>query len=268
MSRLSSCFRAARAAGRGAMIPYVTAGFPTMAATLEIAAALADSGADILELGVPFSDPVADGPVIQRASEVALAAGATLERCLELADAIRRRAPQLGIVLFSYYNPLLQFGLGRLGTRLGEAGVDAILVTDLVPEESDPLVEALRPRGIDTVFLIAPTSSDDRLAKVAAATTGFVYAVSRTGVTGARETMAESARTLVDRMRAYTDLPIAVGFGISTAEHVADVWRFAEGAVIGSRLVAEIAGAGADADVANVAARCIASLMPATMAEY
>jgi tryptophan synthase alpha chain len=262
MSRITDRFRAAKATGRGALVPYVTAGFPSMDATVEIACALADAGADVLELGVPFSDPVADGPVIQRASEAALAAGATLERCLDAAGRIRARRPELAVVLFSYYNPLLQLGLGRLGGRLAEAGVDGVLVTDVVPEEGGPLVDAVRPRGVDTIFLAAPTSSDERLRRVAAATSGFVYAVSRTGVTGAGESMADSARRLVERVRTYTDLPVAVGFGVSSAEHVAEVWSFADAAVVGSRLVAEIAAAREAPDVAERAGALLASLVP------
>jgi tryptophan synthase alpha chain len=262
MSRIASRFHRARAERRGALIPYITAGYPSMEATVEIAVALGGAGADVLELGVPFSDPVADGPVIQRASEAALAAGATLERCLATAAEIRRRDPELAVVLFSYYNPLLQYGLGRLARRLEEAGVDGLLVTDVVPEEGGPLVDAMRPRGVDTVFLAAPTSSDKRLRRVAKAARGFVYAVSRTGVTGARETLSDTARALAERVRRHTDLPVAVGFGISTAEQVADVWRFADGAVVGSHLVAEIASAADAPDVAERAARCLASLVP------
>lgn len=262
MSRIPERFGAARARGRGALVPYVTAGFPSMEATVEIATALAGAGADVLELGVPFSDPVADGPVIQRASEAALAAGATLDKTLTAAAEIRRRNPDLAVVLFSYYNPLLRLGLDRLGGRLADAGVDGVLVTDVVPEEGGPLVDALRPRGVDTVFLVAPTSPEARIALVTEKTSGFVYAVSRTGVTGAREALAGSARELVGRVRAHTDLPVAVGFGVSTAEHVAEVWSFADGAVVGSHLVAEIAAAAAAPDVAERAAACLAALVP------
>ncbi len=263
MSRIGDRFRGARAAGRGVLVPYITAGFPSMEASVDFACALAGAGADVLELGVPFSDPVADGPVIQRSSEAALAAGATLERCLGAAEAIRTRCPDLAIVLFSYYNPLLQHGLDRLGGRLADAGIDGVIVTDVVPEEGGPLVDAMRPRKVDTVFLAAPTSSDERLGRVAARSTGFVYVVSRTGVTGARASLADSARALVARVRVQTDLPIAVGFGVSSPEHVADVWSFADGAVVGSRLVAEIAAAADAPDVAERAASFLASLVPA-----
>jgi tryptophan synthase alpha chain len=261
MSRIAEQFARARDAGRGAFIAYLTAGYPSTDATVEIASALADAGVDILELGVPFSDPVADGPVIQRASEAALAAGTSLEDCLGAAAEISRRA-ELPVVLFSYYNPLLQYGLDRLAGRLAQAGVDGLLVTDVVPEEAGPLLAAMRPRGVDTVFLAAPTSSDERLARVAAASAGFVYAVSRTGVTGARESLSDRAAPLVERMRRHTSLPIAVGFGVSSAEHVAEVWRVADGAVVGSRLVAEIAADPGAPDLAARVAACAASLIP------
>lgn len=261
MSRITERFTAARAEGRGALIPYVTAGFPSMERTVEIAVALADAGADVLELGVPFSDPVADGPVIQRASEAALAAGATLDGCLDAAEEIARRV-DMPVLLFSYYNPLLQYGLDRLASRLADARVGGVLVTDVVPDEAAPLRDAMRPRGVDTIFLAAPTSSDARLAKVAAAASGFVYAVSRTGVTGTREEMTSSARALVERLRRHTDLPIAVGFGVSAAEHVADVWSYADGAIVGSRLVAEIAAHADAPDVASRVAACLRALVP------
>jgi tryptophan synthase alpha chain len=261
MSRLTDRFRIARAEGRGALIPYVTAGYPSMEATVEIAVALHDAGADILELGVPFSDPVADGPVIQRASEEALAAGATLEKCLDVAAEIGRRV-ELPVVLFSYYNPLLQYGLDRLATRLAEAGVDGLLVTDVVPEEAGPVLAAMRPRGIDTIFLAAPTSSDERIGRIASVASGFVYAVSRTGVTGTREALSASVRGLVERIRRHTDLPVAVGFGVSTAEHVADIWEYADGVAVGSKLVAEIGSALDAPDLPARAAACLRALVP------
>lgn len=261
MSRLTDQFARTRAAGRGAFVAYVTGGFPSLDATVEIAVALAAAGVDILELGVPFSDPVADGPVIQRASEAALAAGATLEGCLDAAAEIARRA-ELPTVLFSYYNPLLQYGLDRLASRLVDARVDGLLVTDVVPEEADPVLAAMRPAGIDTVFLAAPTSSDERLARIAEASTGFVYAVSRTGVTGAREALSDRVAPLVERVRRFTRLPVAVGFGVSSAEQVAELWRVADGAVVGSRLVSEIAASVDAPDLADRVAACAASLIP------
>jgi tryptophan synthase alpha chain len=261
MSRISECFVRARAEGRGAFVAYLTAGYPSLAATVEIALALEAAGVDVLELGVPFSDPVADGPVIQRASEAALAAGATLEGCLGAAAAIAGRT-RMPIVLFSYFNPLFQYGLDRLAGRLADTGVGGLLVTDVIPEEAAPLLDAMRPRDVDTVFLVAPTSSDARIARIAAVTRGFVYAVSRTGVTGARETVSDRAGPLVGRIRNHTDLPVAVGFGISSAEQVAEIWRIADGAVVGSRLVSEIARDPEAPDLAERVGACAASLIP------
>jgi tryptophan synthase alpha chain len=261
MSRISERFAQAKSEGRGAFVAYLTAGYPSLAATVEIAIALEAAGVDVLELGVPFSDPVADGPVIQRASEAALAAGATLEGCLEAAAQIAGRA-RMPIVLFSYFNPLLQYGLDRLAGRLSDAGVGGLLVTDVTPEEAAPLLEAMRPRDVDTVFLVAPTSSDERIARIAAVTRGFVYAVSRTGVTGAREALSDRVGPLVERIRTRTDLPVAVGFGISSSEQVAEVWRVADGAVVGSRLVSEIARDPEAPDLVARVAGCAAALIP------
>jgi tryptophan synthase alpha chain len=261
MSTLSDAFPAARDRGRGALVPYITAGYPSLDATVDIAVALAGAGADILELGVPFSDPVADGPVIQRASEVALSRGATLAGCLDVAARIAERSP-IPIVLFSYYNPLLQFGLDRLAERLAIAGVAGLLVTDVVPEESAPLVSAMGPCGIDTVFLAAPTSTDNRLDRIAAVSRGFVYAVSRAGITGARATLADSVAPLVERLRRHTSLPVAVGFGVSSFDQVAEIWRHADGAVVGSHLV-EAIGSGDSETAARRAADCLRSLIPA-----
>lgn len=261
MSTLSDACTAARDRGRGALIPYITAGYPSLDATVDIAVALADAGADILELGVPFSDPVADGPVIQRASEAALASGTTLEGCLDAARRIADRST-IPIVLFSYYNPLLQFGLDRLAERLAIIGVAGVLVTDVVPEESGPLVSAMGPCGIDTIFLAAPTSTDERLARIAAVSRGFVYAISRTGVTGARAAVAESVAPLVKRLRAHTSLPIAVGFGVSSFDQVAEIWRHADAAIVGSHLV-EAIGAGPADTAAERASACLRALIPA-----
>ena len=260
MSSIPGRFEQLRAEGRGAFIPYLTAGYPSMDQTVACAVAMAKAGADIIELGVPFSDPVADGPVIQRASEAALRAGATLERSLDAAAEVRRRA-DVGLVLFSYFNPLLQFGLDRLAGRLQEACVDGLLVTDVVPDEGEALIAAMRPRGVDTIFLAAPTSTSDRLERIADAATGFVYAVSRTGVTGARDSMDAAARELVGRIRAHTPLPVAVGFGISTHEQVRDVWQYADAAVVGSRIVAEIETIGDVPDLDERVAQLVRSLV-------
>lgn len=224
---------------RCALIPYITAGDPSLAASREIALALAAAGADILELGVPFSDPVADGPVIQRASERALRQGVTAEDVLALAAEIRRQSP-VGLLLFGYANPFLRLGWERLAEGAAAAGVEGVLVTDLIPEEAGAYRQALLARGIEPVFLAAPTSPDARLAAIAAASRGFVYAVSRTGVTGAREQVPPGARELVARLRRQGELPIALGFGLSTAAQVAEVATFADGAVVGTALVAAI----------------------------
>lgn len=224
---------------RGALIPYITAGDPSLAASREIALALAGAGADIIELGVPFSDPVADGPVIQRASERALRQGVTAQDVLALAADIRRQSP-VGLLLFGYANPFLRLGWERLAAGAAAAGVEGVLVTDLIPEEAGAYRQALLAHGVEPVFLAAPTSPDARLAAIAAASRGFVYAVSRTGVTGAREHVPPGARELVARVRRHTGLPVALGFGLSTAAQVAEAATFADGAVVGTALVAAI----------------------------
>jgi tryptophan synthase alpha chain len=190
-------------------------------------------------LGVPFSDPMADGPVIQRASERALANHVSVVDCLGVVRRLRRES-EVPIVLFSYLNPLLSIGLDRLGEELRDAGVDGVLATDLVPEEAGEFTAAIQAAGINLIFLVAPTSTDERIKLIAEASSGFVYAVSRTGVTGVRKSLSEAAATLVQRLRRFTDLPIAVGFGVSTPEHASEVWQHADAAVVGSRIVSEI----------------------------
>jgi tryptophan synthase alpha chain len=196
-------------------------------------------GADVIELGVPFSDPMADGPIIQRASERALHRGVNAKDCIELVKRIRKRS-EVPILLFSYLNPLLSLGLETLGERLQDAGIDGVLGTDLVPEEAGEFKRVMRRSGIDTVFLVAPTSTDERLKLVADSCSGFVYAVSRTGVTGTRQSLSEAVEGLVRRVKRVTDLPVAVGFGVSEPSHVQEVWRHADAAVVGSRIVSEI----------------------------
>jgi len=242
MSRFPEIFAKAKTESRCALIPYITAGDPTLTATEEIAVALAHSGADIIELGVPFSDPVADGPVIQAASERALARGTRLADVLAVAARIRQRS-DVGLLIFSYYNPILRYGLDAFAREAAAAGCDGVLVTDLVPEEGTPYRVAAHSAGLDTVFLAAPTSPEARLKSIAAASSGFVYAVSRLGVTGARQSVAAGAEDLVGRLRAVTPLPIALGFGLSQAAQVAEVGRFADGAVVGTALVQAIAAA-------------------------
>jgi tryptophan synthase alpha chain len=208
-----------------------------MATTRDIVLAAIDAGADVVELGVPFSDPVADGPVIQRASERALRRGATLSDVLSLARQVREARSNAGLIIFSYLNPILRFGLERFCAASSDAGIDGALVTDLPVEEAQDYVAHMRRRELATVFLAAPTSTDQRLRRIAAVSTGFVYAVSRTGVTGTRQELASDARQLVSRLRRFTKLPIAVGFGISSTEQVAEVAQFADAAVIGSAIV-------------------------------
>ena len=239
MTRIEATFKSLKRERRKGFIPYITAGDPSLEATEQIILELERSGADIIELGVPFSDPMADGPVIQRASERALANSVNVRDCLEVVRRIRQQS-EVPIVLFSYLNPLLSIGLDRLGDELRDAGVDGVLATDLVPEEADEIRAALRAWGIDLIFLVAPTSTDERIKLIAEASSGFVYAVSRTGVTGVRQSLSEAASSLVQRIKRFTDLPIAVGFGISTPEQVNEVWQHADAAVVGSRIVAEI----------------------------
>jgi len=239
MSRIKTKSADLKQKGRKGFIPYITAGDPSLEATGQIILELERSGSDIIELGVPFSDPMADGPVIQRASERALRNNVSARDCLEVVRRVRQQS-EVPIVLFSYLNPLLALGLETLGDQLRDAGVDGVLVTDLVPEEAGEFVSRVRPSGIDTIFLVAPTSTDERIKLVAEASRGFVYAVSRTGVTGVRQSLSDAAASLVERVRRFTDLPVAVGFGVSSSEHVDEVWRHADAAVVGSRIVAEI----------------------------
>ncbi len=223
-------------AHKPSLVAYVTCGDPDLSSTREIVRGAIDAGADVIELGVPFSDPLADGPVIQRASERALRQGTTMEQVLDLAKEIRQRS-QVGMILFTYFNPVLRMGLEAFATNAKEAGLDGALITDLPVEEAALYLKAMRAKGLATVFLAAPTSTDQRLKSIAQASSGFVYAVSRTGVTGARQQLTGDARKLVRRLRKFTKLPIAVGFGISTPEQFAEVGKFAEAAVVGSAIV-------------------------------
>jgi tryptophan synthase alpha chain len=218
------------------MIAYVTCGDPDIGTTKGIVLAAARAGADVIELGVPFSDPVADGPVIQRASERALRSGTTLHDVIGLAREVRQQT-DAGLIVFSYLNPVLRFGLARFCAAAEAAGVDGALITDLPVEEAGEYLRCMRARNLATVFLAAPTSTDERLRKIAEASSGFVYAVSRTGVTGTRSELPEDACDLVQRLRRYTELPIAVGFGISTPEQFASVGEYADAAVVGSAIV-------------------------------
>jgi tryptophan synthase alpha chain len=239
MSRIGETFASLKRLGRGGFIPFITAGDPDLLTTQSLLIELASAGADIIEIGVPFSDPVADGDVIQRASERALRNGVTVRDALTCARNVRQHI-NVPIVLFSYFNPLLQLGEQQLAVAANEAGIDAVLVTDLIPEEAKSWTQTLLGHGLDPIFLAAPTTSDERLAHIAQQARGFIYAVSRAGVTGARDQMTRDTEALVKRVRAVSDLPVAVGFGISTVEQVREVWRFADAAVVGSAIVREI----------------------------
>ena len=238
MGRIADAFTNLKRDEKKGFIPYITAGDPDLATTEQLLITLAQY-ATLIELGVPFSDPMADGPVIQRASERALKNNFGLKDILDTAASARKKI-NTPIILFSYYNPLLQFGLNRLAQAAKNAGIDGVLVTDLTPEESGEFEAELRAHDLDMIFLIAPTSTDERLKLVAEHASGFIYAVSRAGVTGAREKVSEEAEKLVNRMRQFSSLPIAVGFGISNAAQVADVSRYADAVVVGSAIVAEM----------------------------
>ena len=251
MSRIQQTFASLKRAGRGGFIPFITAGDPDIATTERLLIELvAAAGADIIELGVPFSDPVADGETIQRASERALRNGVTLRDALTCVARAKQHI-DVPIVLFSYFNPLLSFGGDRLANEAKEAGVDAVLVTDLIPEEAQPWIDILVQRDLDPIFLVAPTTSDKRLKEIARQSRGFIYAVSRAGVTGARDQMTDDAEALVERVRSVSDLPVAVGFGISTAKQIRQVWQFADAAVIGSAIVREIEKLTGSADLVD-----------------
>src|SRR5271165_5189940 len=241
-TRISNRFAELRAAGELGIVAYITAGDPSLDATLKFVLALAEAGADVIELGVPFSDPLADGPVIQRASERALKSGTTLARVLELVRHIRNTS-QVPLVLFSYYNPILQMGLEKFASVAASSGADGVLATDLTPEESEEYRRILAMHQLDTIFLGAPTSTDERLAKIAACSSGFLYLISRTGVTGAKDALPDDLPALLRRTRSVTQLPIAVGFGISLPGHVSMLGGLADAAVVGSALVSEIAKA-------------------------
>jgi tryptophan synthase alpha chain len=239
LGRIDDAFGELKRQGRKGIIPFVTAGDPDLETTGEILIELSEAGATVIELGVPFSDPMADGPVIQRSSERALKHGQGVRDILGVVASVRRTI-ETPIILFSYFNPLLQFGLQQLAQEAKAAGVDGVLVTDLSPEEAGEFETELRTNDLDMIFLIAPTSTDERLQLVAQHARGFIYAVSRAGVTGVRTSVSSEAEKLVNRMRQFSSLPIAVGFGISNRDQVKDVQRYADAVVIGSAIVSEI----------------------------
>jgi len=248
MNRLHDTFARLRGAHAPGLVTYITAGDPDLPRTAGILRALDKGGADVLEVGVPFSDPLADGPVIQRATERALAAGTTLTGVLDLLKSMRGeiKAP---IVIFSYANPILRMGADRFADRARDAGIDGVLVLDLPIEEADDFRAMLASRGIDTILLLSPTTTDERLRRAAALGSGFLYAISRLGVTGVRDSIAAGAQDMVERIRKVSDLPVALGFGISKPDHVREVGRWADAAVVGSALVDVIAREGASGDL-------------------
>ena len=294
LSRINQTFAELRSQNRKGFIPFITAGDPDLETTRKLIVELARVGSTLIELGVPFTDPMADGPVIQRASERALRHAFGLEDILRIVSEARQET-DIPIILFSYFNPLLQFcqkpdrkggpasvkdltvmndtlsggrapetspfDFENLARSAKTAGLDGILVTDLVPEEAGEFSTVLKRNDLDMIFLIAPTSTDERLKLVAECASGFIYAVSRAGITGAREEMSVEAEKLVNRMRKFSDLPVAVGFGISTPEHVADVWRYADAAVVGSAIVSEIEGAGSAAGVVSRVGEFVGQLL-------
>ncbi len=263
-TRISRLFERLRAEGRPALIPYITAGDPSPDRTPALVAALERGGADLIELGVPFSDPIADGPVIQRGSERALQAGTNVAAVLNIAAEIRKRS-EIPLLLFTYLNPLLRYGLERLAGDAVAHGIDGCLLTDLSVEEAGPYVRAMRDTGLDTVFLAAPTSTERRMKLVAEYSTGFIYLVSRTGVTGEHSTVSDAVAPLVSAMRKITSLPLAVGFGISTADHVRAVGAIADGVAVGTAVVRVVEQNAGSPDLENkleALARELASGLP------
>jgi tryptophan synthase alpha chain len=248
-TRISRLFERLRSEEkRPALIGYLTAGDPAPDRTVGLVSALARGGVDLIELGVPFSDPIADGPVIQRAADRALRAGTTLSRVLAMAREIRKQS-EVPLLLFTYMNPVVRYGLPQLARDAADAGIDGCLLTDMSVEEAEPYIGAMRDHNLDTVFLVAPTSTDRRLELVARYSSGFVYLVSRTGVTGEQANVSEAARPLIARTRRVTDLPLALGFGIAKREQVAEIGALTDGVVVGSAIVRTIEKHGSDPDL-------------------
>jgi tryptophan synthase alpha chain len=261
MSQIAAVFEALRRARRAALMPYLTLGYPQLKSALTLVPALVEGGADLIELGVPFGDPLADGATIQAASQRALKNGMTLSLCLEQVATLRAREVSVPLVLMGYYNPILQMGVQRFARAASEAGVDGVIVPDLPPEEANALQGALRARGIDLIFLLAPTSDDERVRSVAERAGGFLYLVSLTGVTGARDRLPPGLEAFCARVRAATDLPLSVGFGIGTPAQAVRVARVADGVIVGSALIRAIGTAiDADEDPAEAACAFVASL--------
>ncbi|MGD9627899.1 MAG: tryptophan synthase subunit alpha [Pyrinomonadaceae bacterium] len=266
MSRIGKKFEELKREGRKGFIPFVSGGDPDLETSKRIVLTLAENGADIIELGVPFSDPMADGPTIQASSQRALDNGVTLADILQMVRDLRGEI-DTPIVLFSYLNPLFRYGFEKLAADAADAGIDGVLITDAVNEAAYVASQILGRNGLDLISLIAPTTSDERLRRIAANASGFIYAVSRAGVTGARDETSSTAEALVARARQFTDLPIAVGFGISTREQIADVWQYADAAVVGSAIVAEIERSLESRQTVERIAEFVRRLLPAVAKE-
>jgi len=262
LGRIEDAFSQLRREGKKGFIPFITAGDPDLDTTAQLLVELGNAGASIIELGVPFSDPMADGPVIQRASERALKHGFGLPEIFAVTAKARARI-ETPLVLFSYFNPLLQYGVDKLANDAARAGIDGILVTDLAPEESEQFAATLQRNNLDMIFLVAPTSTDARLRMIAGHASGFVYAVSRAGVTGARENLSNEAELLVTRVRRFSSLPVAVGFGISSAEQVEQTLGYADAAVVGSAIVAQIEKLSTEPNLVQEIGQFVRSLIPA-----
>lgn len=259
MSRVAETFARQRAAGRVAIMPYLTIGFPDRESTLDLVPALEAAGAGLFELGMPFSDPLADGATIQRATQRALDNGVNLAFCLDTVRRLRERGVAAPLLLMGYYNPLLRYGIERACADLAAAGGDGWIVPDMPPEESADLQAVATAHGLDLIMFVAPTTPEDRIAQIVERASGFIYVVSLTGVTGARQSLAANLGDVIARVRRHTDLPLVVGFGISSPEHVAEVARLADGAIVGSALIAHIERL-APADLLDGAARFVEGL--------
>lgn len=260
MSRITPTFKKLRQAGRPALMPYLTIGHPTPALTLELVPAVVKAGADLIELGIPFSDPLADGATIQQATHVALQQGTTVEICLQTVAELRQRGIETPLILMGYYNPIFQRGLDRFCADAARAGADGLIVPDLPPEEAEELRTACRARDLDLIFLLAPTSDDSRIRRVVELSSGFIYLVSLTGVTGARDRLPTELETFVQRVRSVTGLPLAVGFGIGNPEEAQRVARVADGVIVGSAIVRR---AGESADPVTAVSKFVQSLRAA-----
>lgn len=261
MSRITLKFRDLKVAGRRGFIPFVSAGDPDLNISRQIVLALAENGADIIELGVPFTDPMADGPTIQASSQRAIEAGTKLSDVLQMVRDLRRRI-ETPIVLFSYLNPLFRYGLERFADDAARSGVDGVLVTDAVDEVAYVISQILNRNGLDLISLIAPTTTDERLERIASGASGFLYAVSRAGITGAQKEVSSAAEHLVTRARQFTDLPIAVGFGVSTRNQVEEVWKYADAAVVGSAIVHDVERSLLEGNTVERVTRFVQSLVP------